>query len=59
MQREVDKACRSEEMLIGNTLFTVISMQSENARESVDSKLKRLILNHAESTKHYPATEQK
>jgi len=46
-------------MLIGNTLFTVISVQSENARESVDSKLKRLILNHAENTKYYPATAQK
>ena len=40
--------CRIEEMQIGETLFTVISVQSESAKETVQEKLKKLILSHAQ-----------
>ncbi len=39
--------CRTEEVTVGNTIFTVISVQSENARETAYEKIKKLILNHS------------
>ena len=42
------KPCRTEEMTIGNTIFTVISVQSENARETAYEKIKKLILSHSD-----------
>ena len=38
---------RVSEIQIGDTLFTVISVQSNNARESAYDKVRKLILNHA------------
>ena len=38
------RPCRSTEMKVGNTLFTVISVQSEKAGETACDKVKRLIL---------------
>ena len=35
------------EMQVGNTLFTVISVQSEHARETAYDKVRKLILAHA------------
>lgn len=39
------RPCRVEEMQIGETLFTVISVQGDHARETADEKVKKLILN--------------
>lgn len=39
------KPCRTSEMQIGETLFTVISVQSENAKETAYDKVKKLVLN--------------
>ena len=44
-----DRACRSSEMIIGNTTFTVISVQSDAARETAYDKVKRLVLDSAEA----------
>lgn len=38
---------RVSEIMVGNTLFTVISVQSENAKETPCEKVKRLILEHS------------
>lgn len=38
---------RVSEMQIGNTLFTIISVQSDSARESAYDKVRKLILDHA------------
>lgn len=42
------RPCRSEEMMVGNTLFTVISVQSDQAKETAYDKVKKLILSHSE-----------
>ena len=42
-----DRACRSSEMTIGNTTFTVISVQSDAAKETAYDKVKRLVLDSA------------
>ncbi len=41
------KPCCVSEMTVGNTVFTVISVQSDHARETACQKLKRLILDNA------------
>ena len=46
-----DRACRSSEMTIGNTTFTVISVQSDAARETAYDKVKRLILDSVETVR--------
>ena len=38
------KPCRSTEMTIGNTLFTVISVQGDAAKETAYDKVKKLIM---------------
>ena len=38
---------RVTEMKIGDTLFTVISVQSEHAKETAYEKVRKLIMNHA------------
>lgn len=38
------KPCRVDEMQVGTTLFTVISVQSDSAKETVNDKVKNLIL---------------
>ena len=50
------KPCRSTEMAIGNTLFTVISVQSDAAKETAYDKVKKLILSGVETAqKSYPS----
>ena len=39
------RPCRVEEMQIGETLFTVISVQGDHAGETAYEKVKKLILN--------------
>jgi hypothetical protein len=46
-----DRECRSSEMTIGNTTFTVISVQSDTAREMAYDKAKRLVLDSAEAVR--------
>lgn len=41
------KPCNTSEMQIGNTLFTVISVQSDSAKETAYEKVKKLILANA------------
>lgn len=43
------KPCRVSEMQIGTTLFTVISVESADAKESAYDKVKKLIVNHTNS----------
>ena len=40
-----NKPCRVTEMQIGETLFTVVSVESDRAREHLYDKVKRMILN--------------
>lgn len=40
-----NKPCRITEMQIGDTLFTVVSVESDRARERLYDKVKRMILN--------------
>ena len=42
----ITKPHRITEMQIGNTLFTVISVQSEFAKETAFDKVKKLILSN-------------
>lgn len=44
------KPCRVDEMKVGTTLFTVISVQSDSAKETANDKVKNLILNNRENT---------
>ena len=44
------KPCRVSEMKVGATLFTVISVQSDSAKETAYDKVKKLIMNNANST---------
>ena len=41
------RPCRVSETQIGNTLFTVISVQSDAAKENACTKIKKLILDGA------------
>ena len=41
-----NKPCRVTEMQIGDTLFTVVSVESDRARERLYDKVKRMILNN-------------
>lgn len=40
------KPSRTVEMQIGDTLFTVVSVESDRAREHLYDKVKRMILNN-------------
>ena len=40
-----NKPSRVTEMLVGDTLFTVVSVESDRARERLYDKVKRMILN--------------
>ncbi len=39
------KPCRVTEIQVGDTLFTVVSVESDRARERLYDKVKRMILN--------------
>ena len=43
------KPCRVSEMQVGETIFTVISVESDLARESLYNKVKRMILDSEEN----------
>ena len=43
------KPCRVSEMQIGATLFTVISVESADAKETAYDKVKKLIVNNTNS----------
>lgn len=43
------KPCRNTEMTVGNTLFTVISVQGESAKETACDKVKKLIMDSLKS----------
>ena len=43
------KSCRVSEMQIGTTLFTVISVESVDAKETAYDKVKKLIVNNTNS----------
>ncbi|MDO4853442.1 MAG: hypothetical protein Q4A88_08515 [Clostridia bacterium] len=43
------RPCTVSEMAVGNTLFTVISVQSDSARETTFEKVKKLILGNCTS----------
>ena len=43
------KPCRVSEMQIGTTLFTVISVESVDAKETAYDKVKKLIVNNTNS----------
>ncbi len=47
-----NKPCRVTEIQVGDTLFTVVSVESDRARERLYDKVKRMILNNenAETT---------
>ena len=49
-----NKPSRVTEMQVGDTLFTVVSVESDRAREHLYDKVKRMILNN-ENTE-MPAT---
>lgn len=44
------KPCRVSEMKVGATLFTVISVESADAKESAYDKVKKLIVNHTSTS---------
>ena len=48
------KPSRVTEMQVGDTLFTVVSVESDRARERLYDKVKRMILNN--ETTDTPAT---
>ena len=41
------RPCSVSKMTVGNTNFTVISVQSDHARETAYEKVKKLILSHS------------
>ena len=45
-----NKPCRVSEMQVGETIFTVISVESDLARESLYNKVKRMILDSEVNT---------
>ncbi len=45
METYTEKPHRTSVMQVGDTLFTVISVESDRAREHLYDKVKRLILN--------------
>ena len=50
-----NKPHRTSQMQIGDTLFTVISVESDSAREHLYDKVKRMILNdEAQETMSVP-----
>lgn len=49
------RPCRVSEMKVGNTFFTVVSVQSDSAKETAYNKVKKLILDGVKaSSKNYP-----
>lgn len=44
------KPCRISEMTVGNTVFTVISVQSESAKETAYEKVRKHILDQVEKS---------
>ena len=51
-----NKPYRVTEMQIGDTLFTVVSIESDRAREHLYDKVKRMILNNETTETTTPPT---
>lgn len=51
-----NKPYRVTEMQIGDTLFTVVSVESDRARERLYDKVKRMILNNETTETTTPPT---
>ena len=51
-----NKPYRVTEMQIGDTLFTVVSVESDRAREHLYDKVKRMILNNETTETTTPPT---
>lgn len=49
-----NKPCRVTEMQVGDTIFTVVSVESDRAKERLYDKVKRMILN--DETQETPTT---
>ena len=43
---KIKKQYRTTEMQVGDTIFTIVSVESDRARERLYDKVKRLILNN-------------
>ena len=43
---KIKKQYRTTEMQVGDTIFTIVSVESDRARERLDDKVKRMILNN-------------
>ena len=50
------KPSRVTEMQVGDTLFTVVSIESDRARERLYDKVKRMILNNETTETPAPPT---
>ena len=50
------KPSRVTEMQVGDTLFTVVSVESDRARERLYDKVKRMILNNETTETHATPT---
>ena len=50
------KPSRVTEMQVGDTIFTVVSVESDRAREHLYDKVKRMILNNENTEPPPPAT---
>ena len=44
--QDIQKASRTTYIEVGDTLFTVISVENEKAKEHLYDKIKRLVLNY-------------
>ena len=51
-----NKPSRVTEMQVGDTLFTVVSVESDRAREHLYDKVKRMILNNENTETSTTAT---
>ncbi len=49
-----NKPSRVTETQVGDTIFTVISVESDHAKEHLYNKVKRLILDGADYCEHSP-----
>lgn len=43
---KIKKTYRTTEMQVGDTIFTIVSVESDRARERLYDKVKRMILNN-------------
>ena len=46
VQTTIEEPWRTSELQVGDTIFTVVSLQSDAARDTAYTKVKKLILNN-------------